>query len=111
MTSPRFGVASLTTLVTARSDFCGVTVVLAVLLLVSGSNWSAAVTLATFVTEFAPVTRASRVRTAWAPDPSEPTFQAPVALAYVPWLGAAETNVKPAGSRSLRRTPVAPLGP
>ena len=47
--SPTLGVASLTVFVTARSACCGVSVALAVLLAVFGSNWSAALTVAVLV--------------------------------------------------------------
>src|SRR5262245_15472345 len=40
-----------------------------------------------------------------------PTVHTPVPLSYVPWLGVADTNVKPAGSRSLSSTLVAAFGP
>ncbi len=40
-----------------------------------------------------------------------PTTQVPLAGSYVPWLGAAETNDRPAGSRSAVRTFVAVSGP
>ena len=42
---------------------------------------------------------------------SVPTIQAPVVLLYVPWLGTAPANTKPAGSRSLIRMPLAVFGP
>src|SRR4029077_20057471 len=40
-----------------------------------------------------------------------PTVQIPVPLLYVPWLGVADTKVKPAGKRSVTCTLVAELGP
>ena len=44
--SPTLGVALLTVLATARSACCGVSVALAVLLAVFGSNWSASLIVA-----------------------------------------------------------------
>jgi hypothetical protein len=35
----------------------------------------------------------------------------PLACVHVPWVGVADTNVTPAGSVSVRVTPVAVLGP
>src|SRR5262245_52382364 len=43
--------------------------------------------------------------------PTVPTFQIPVALLYVPWLGVAETKARPGGSRSVTWTFVAASGP
>src|SRR5437764_1334736 len=40
-----------------------------------------------------------------------PTLHAPVPAMYVPWLGVAETNVRPAGNRSWTTTFVAESGP
>src|SRR5262249_11148030 len=56
-------------------------------------------------------TVAVSVRVACAPLAREPTSQSPVAAVYVPWLGLAVTKAKPAGSRSVTRTPVAADGP
>src|SRR5262245_20895841 len=42
---------------------------------------------------------------------SETTFHTPVVAKYVPWLGDAETKVRPAGKRSVNFTPVALFGP
>ena len=47
--SPTLGVGLLTVLVSARSACCGVSVALAVLLPVSGSNWSQALIVAVLV--------------------------------------------------------------
>src|SRR5207302_8668254 len=40
-----------------------------------------------------------------------PTVHRPVPLLYAPWLGVAETNIKPAGRASCTVTLVAELGP
>src|SRR5437899_10727032 len=40
-----------------------------------------------------------------------PTLHRPVPLLYAPWLGVAETKVKPAGRASCTVTLVAELGP
>ena len=47
--SPTLGVGLLTVLATARSACCGVSMALAVLLAVLGSNWSASVIVAVLV--------------------------------------------------------------
>ena len=57
--SPTFGVASLTVLLTARSARCGVSVALALLLPVTGSNWSEWEIVAVFVRASGETTRAS----------------------------------------------------
>ena len=49
MLSPTLGVGLLTVLATARSACCGVSVALALLLPVSGSNWSAWLIVAVLV--------------------------------------------------------------
>src|SRR5947209_1992111 len=65
-TSPTFGRALLTVLVTARSACRGAREALAVLLAGFGSNWSDAVTVAVFVAVPGVVTRARRIRsTGW----------------------------------------------
>src|SRR5262249_35016341 len=61
MVSPTLGVALLTALARARSACCGVSVALAVLFVVSGSNWSAWLTTAVLVWAFGLTTRAVRV--------------------------------------------------
>ena len=61
-----------------------------------------AVIVAVFVTGTkGEVAVATRLSTAEAPELIGPTFQRPVVLLYVPCDGAAETNVSPAGSRSV----------
>ena len=45
------------------------------------------------------------------PTLTVPTLQSPVAGLYVPWLGEAETNDRPAGSRSVTWAFVAAFGP
>ena len=58
-----------------------------------------------------PFASAVSVRVGVAPTAMVPTSQKPVALSNVPWLGVAETKSSPAGSTSVKRTPVAGLGP
>src|SRR5206468_2801859 len=86
-------------------------VALAPLLPALGSNWSAWMTVATLVWGAGPSTRAAICNVCGAPAVTVPTSQAPVALLYVPWLGAAETKARPAGSRSATDTLVAASGP
>src|SRR5262245_42394865 len=109
--SPTFGVASLTVLSMPRLARWGVSVALAVLLALLGSNWSLPVTIAVLVRAMGLVTAAVIVSTVWVPLASAPTSQMPLVLSYVPWPGAADTNVRPMGKRSVTATPVAPLGP
>ena len=56
-------------------------------------------------------TRAVRISVGVAVVRTSPTVQTPVELSYVPWLGVSETNVSPAGSRSVSTTLVAASGP
>ena len=109
--SPTLGVGLLTVLASARSARCGVTTALAVLLAVLGSNWSAPVIVAVFVTEFGLATVPVKTRVCGTEVVTVPTFQRPVLIWYVPWLVAAETNDTPAGSRSVTWTLVASFGP
>src|SRR5262249_58836736 len=109
--SPTFGLELLTALVNTRSATCGVTVALAVLLPVTGSNWSAAETVDVLVAAAWPVTVALRTRVALAPTARVPTAHTPVAAVYVPRLGVADTKLRPAGRRSWTETPVAVFGP
>ncbi len=109
--SPTLGAALLTDFESARSDCCGVRVVLAVLLPVSGSNWSAPVIVAVLVC--APgLTTVARIRSVCGDAVvTVPTAQIPLTASYVPRLGVAMTNVTPAGRRSVTCTPVAASGP
>ena len=79
MTSPTLGVASLTVLVRARSAWSGVSVALALLLAVFGSNWSARLTVAVLVRASGLSTRAWISSVAAAVGATVPTFQTPVA--------------------------------
>src|SRR6516165_6213221 len=67
--------------------------------------------VAVLVTAFGLATRAVNTRV-WATDGSTvPTVQRPDVPLYVPWLGEADTNVRPAGNRSWTDTFVAGSGP
>src|SRR5262245_50792179 len=77
----------------------------------TGSNWSAWLTFAVFVTGFVLTTFPSKARVGGADGVTVPTFQSPEALLYVPWLGTADTKATPAGSRSITWTLVATPGP
>src|SRR5438105_4458249 len=101
MMSPTLGVAVLTVLVTARSACCGVSMMLALLLPVSGSYWSARLTSAVLVCAAELTTRARICKVWGVAVETVPTFQRPVALLYDPWLGLADTKLRPAGSRSV----------
>ena len=63
------------------------------------------------VTGAAVVTVALMVRVTLAPLFIRPICHTPVPDVYVPCDGTAETNVSPAGSRSVTRTPVVKSGP
>src|SRR5260370_39120664 len=76
--SPTFGVGSLTALLRVRSACCGVSVALAVLLPVFGSNWSAWLMVAVLVWAFGLFTRAVRVSVGRPPLATAPTVQRPV---------------------------------
>ena len=78
--SPTLGVALLTVFDTARSACCGVSVALAVLLAVFGSNWSAWLMVAVLVNATGLTTLAPIVSTDWAPSASVPTVHTPVLL-------------------------------
>jgi hypothetical protein len=64
----------------ARSACWGVSVALAVLFAVFGSNWSASVIVAVLVRGAELATVAPIVSTVWAPLASVPMFQRPVVL-------------------------------
>src|SRR5262245_58259533 len=100
MTSPTFGDGLLTVLASARSACCGVTLALPPLLVVTGSNWSLWLIDAAFVRASGLDTTAWISRVRGLAVVTVPTVQTPVLLLYVPWLGAADTNVSPIGSRS-----------
>ena len=78
--SPTLGVASLTVLVDARSACCGVSVALAVLLPVFGSNWSAWVMVPVLVCEVALTTVAVISSVGAPPELTAPTSHSPVLL-------------------------------
>src|ERR1700674_2013471 len=78
---------------------------------VTGSGCTSPVLVAVFVVVAVVVTVATMVSVAFAPLIKPPRFQTPVTGLYVPALGVAETNVNPAGTRSVTTTPVALLGP
>src|SRR4051812_26015118 len=109
--SPTLGFALLTVFRTARSACCGVSVALALLFVVTGSNWSLWLIDAVLVTVLGLSTRAVRVSVCAADGVTVPTLQTPVVGVYVPWLGLVDRSVRPAGSRSCRVTLVAALGP
>jgi hypothetical protein len=77
--SPTLGVALLTVLLTARSACCGVSVALAELFAVSGSNWSASVIVAVLVCATALTTRACTVKVCGSAVVIVPIVHAPVA--------------------------------
>src|SRR5438067_10788062 len=60
---------------------------------------------------FGETTRAAMVRAPTAPPLSTPAVHTPVTGSKLPWLGAADTNVSPAGSRSVTSTALAGSGP
>src|SRR6516162_6633445 len=97
--SPTLGVALLTDFDRDRSDCCGVSVALAVLLPVLGSNWSLWLTAAVFVFPSGLTTLARICRVCGTAAVTVPTVHTPVLETYVPWLGVALTNVNPAGNR------------
>src|SRR5712692_6327391 len=94
-----------------RSGAWPVIVTLALLFAATGSVSFSAVLVAVLVSEPVAVTVAVRAKVTEAPLATAPMFQTPVPLVYVPWLGAAETNVRPTGSWSVIWTPVASEGP
>jgi hypothetical protein len=77
--SPTLGVGLFTIFVTARSAAPGVTVALAVLLAVFGSNWSAWLTVAVLVWAVGLATRAAKVKVGAAERATVPTVQTPPA--------------------------------
>ena len=105
------GVGSFTVLVTDRATCCGLVDVVAVLLAVTGSNWSAWVIVAVLTVEVSLVTCAWIRSVRAAAVSTVPTVQRPVTGSYVPWLGVADTKVRPAGRRSVTCTLVAESGP
>src|SRR5262245_17561271 len=76
--SPRLGFGSLTVLSITRSACGGVSVTLAVLLAVLGSNWSAAASVAVFVRGMGLSTVALIVKVCGVPGVTVPTVQTPV---------------------------------
>src|SRR5262245_31003071 len=110
-TSPTFGLALSTTLVTTRSATCGRISAEAVLFSVFGSNSAADSTAAVFVIVDAVVTRTMSSSVAVPAAGLVPTVHTPLAEEYTPWLGFDVTSASPAGSTSLIDTPVASSGP
>src|SRR5258706_218561 len=100
MVSPTLGRALLTALLTDRSACCGSTPAVSLLLAVVGSNWSLWLTAAVLVRAAGLDTVARSSSVSGVVVVTVPTDQTPVALSYVPWLGAADANVRPTGSRS-----------
>jgi hypothetical protein len=76
--SSTLGVASLTVLVTARSACWGVSVTLAVLLAVFGSNWSAALMVPVLVCAAGLSTVAVMLSVCATAELTAPTFQTPL---------------------------------
>src|SRR5262249_33321516 len=111
MMSPTLGVGLLTCLPTTRSACCGVTVEPAWLLPGLGSNWSAWLIVAVLVCSLGLATTAWSWSVAVASLASMPTVHTPVTLLYIPWLGTADTKLRPGGSRSVSWTLVAASGP
>jgi hypothetical protein len=64
-----------------------------------------------FVCELAEVIVARIVNVCWTDGVTVPTVHTPLFEAYVPWLGVADTNETPAGSKSCTVTVVAAAGP
>src|SRR5438105_12920735 len=94
-----------------RSGAWPFTVALAESLPALGSVSFSAVLVAVFVIDPVVVTVAVMVSVCEALVARPPMFQTPVPLLYVPALGVADTNVKPAGSWSVICTPVPFDGP
>ena len=111
MVSPTLGFTFETVLASTRSDCCGVSVAPALLFVVTGSNWSLSVIVAVLVCAAALITVAWNCKVCGVTVVTVPTVQTPVAALYAPWLGAADTNVSPAGNRSVTCTLVAESGP
>src|SRR5712664_1241606 len=90
-----------------------VTVMVAEALAFAGVEFvSFSVTAAVFVIDPRAVAVAVRVTDVFAPFASVPRLQVTVVVpVQVPWLGVAETNVRPAGSTSVTVTPVELDGP
>ena len=101
--SPTLGRASSTTFSTFRSAYFGVSVTLSVLLFGLGSYWFEVRTLAVLVCgcgvpEDGGSTIAWIVSVRAKAVSTVPTSQTPVPTVYVPWLGWADTNCRPAGT-------------
>src|SRR5262245_37369916 len=111
MVSPTLGVGALTLLANSRSACCGVTPMLAVLLVVTGSNWSACVMLAVLICWLGLTMMTFKTSVCGADAATVPTLQRPVVLSYVPCLGIADTNDRPLGRGSRTWTLVASSGP
>src|ERR1700716_2294776 len=80
MVSPTLGVALLTILLTTRSACCGISVALALLLALLGSNWSARLTDAVLVWALGLTTLAKICKVCGVLVATLPTFQMPVVL-------------------------------
>ena len=104
----------LTVFVSLISALCTVRLTLAVLFPGTGSAWSALVRLAIFVIVLPAVPVFTVAVIPNVADPglaTVPTVQIPVPGTYVPWLGALDTYVRPAGRRSVTTRFVAVFGP
>jgi hypothetical protein len=100
MMSPTLGFALFVTCVSARSDSCGVTVSETMLFAALGSGAAEWRTLAVFVRGPGVATVAWRPSVRGEPFEIVPTVQTPVTEEYVPWLGLADTKLRPDGSLS-----------
>jgi hypothetical protein len=86
-------------------------VALAVLLPGVGSTWSESEIAAVLVSGSGETTVACSCSVCGVPTATVPTVHNPAVESYVPWLGDADTNVNPAGNRSVTPTPFAGSGP
>ena len=102
--SPTLGVGLLTVLESARSACCGTMTTLALLSVVSGSNWSLSRMSAVLIRGIGLSTLARIFRVCGVAVVTVPTFQTPGKGVYVPWLGVSNRKVSPEGSTSCTST-------
>src|SRR5256885_432847 len=109
--SPTLGVGSSTDLVIRRSACRGVSGALALLLPVSGSNWSARLIDAVFACGLGLTTVTAMLNVCVAPEATVPIVQIPVVGSKAPAVARDDPKLTPAGRRSCTATPVAASGP
>src|SRR5438477_584604 len=108
---PVFGTRLVIVFVKPRSDCCGVSLTLSMLLASFASGWSECEIVAVLVSMLGLATVATICSVCGGPIATVPTVHTPVPLLYVPCDGVADAKDTPTGSVSCTVTFVAMSGP